>query len=176
MRVAMLLSALVMSVVMPASAAARATNDHETFVDTFTDPDFCGTGVSIDGVFTITFTDHFGGDDIFGSTAIAENVLTNPANGASVSWFEAHLFTWDETGDSEGVHTIVTTWKGLALKIQTANGTVLVTEAGYITFLRTFDGDEFLSQTISVERGPHPIADSDFALVCEVTTAALGIS
>jgi len=46
---------------------------------------------------------------------------------------------------------------------------------GYIQFLDTFDGDKFLSGEASVQHGPHPAADSDFELFCEVIPPALGI-
>ena len=80
------------------------------------------------------------------------------------------------SGDPAGVHTEAVTFKGLPERIQTADGPVIVRDAGYLTFFRTFDGDELLSSTISVDRGPHPDAESDFALFCQVMTAALGIS
>jgi len=37
------------------------------------------------------------------------------------------------------------------------SGTILTRDAGYITFLLTFDGDTFLSQTVSINNGPHPL-------------------
>jgi hypothetical protein len=86
-----------------APAAARATNDHETFTDTFTDPDFCGTGVPIDSTVTVMFTDHFGPGDVFRSTVTGKQTFTNPANGASVVLSFANLVT-DElvSGDVQG--------------------------------------------------------------------------
>jgi hypothetical protein len=169
--------ALLVFALMPATViAAPATNHHGTDSDTFVDPDFCGTGVSIDGSFTVIFTDHFGPGDIFHSTARGQTTFTNPSTGDSVVVSFAGLFT-DEvvSGDPEGVHTHAFTNKGLPEMIKTPHGAVLLRDAGYITFLTTFDGDEFLNQTVSVNNGPHPDADSDFALFCEVTIAALGI-
>ena len=49
-------------------------------------------------------------------------------------------------------------------------------DAGYIVFHDTFDGDEFISGEIVVNRGPHPQAESDFELFCEFMTDALGLS
>jgi hypothetical protein len=44
-----------------------------------------------------------------------------------------------------------------------------------IAFADTFEGDEFISSEIVLVKGPHPEAESDFALFCEVVTEALGI-
>jgi hypothetical protein len=51
----------------------------------------------------------------------------------------------------------------------------LLRDAGVITFANTFDLDtgNFISGEITVNQGPHPEADSDFALFCEVISAAL---
>ena len=51
---------------------------------------------------------------------------------------------------------------------------MLIRDAGHITFRDTLDGEELLSSEIVVNKGPHPEADSDFELFCEVTTEALG--
>jgi hypothetical protein len=40
---------------------------------------------------------------------------------------------------------------------------VLLRDAGYVQFLRTFDADdEMISSEVILERGPHPDLDSDF--------------
>ena len=46
----------------------------------------------------------------------------------------------------------------------------------YIVFHDTFNGDEFVSGEIVVDKGPHPDAESDFVLFCDVMTNALGLS
>ncbi len=70
--------------------------------------------------------------------------------------------------------TFVTTYKGLPEKIQTARGRVLSRDAGIISFRDTFDlttGD-FLGTEVTIN-GPHPEADADFALFCNVVAGAL---
>ena len=52
----------------------------------------------------------------------------------------------------------------------------MIRDAGYIVFHVVFNGDEPLSSEIAVDRGPHPDAESDFALFCEVVPSALGLS
>jgi len=51
----------------------------------------------------------------------------------------------------------------------------LLRDAGLIVFATTFEGDEFISSETVLVKGPHPEAESDFALFCEVVTEALGI-
>jgi hypothetical protein len=70
------------------------------------------------------------------------------------------------------------TWaqtRRLPEKINTAHGAVLLRDAGVITFADTFDlvTGEFISSETIVNKGPHPEADSDFTLFCEMVTGAL---
>jgi hypothetical protein len=48
-------------------------------------------------------------------------------------------------------------------------------DAGLIVLRSTFDGDELIDQEILVDKGPHPAAESDFELFCEIMPEALGI-
>ena len=43
-------------------------------------------------------------------------------------------------------------------------------------FQTTFDGEEFVSQEVLVDKGPHPDLESDFELFCETLVPALGIA
>jgi hypothetical protein len=97
-------------------------------------------------------------------------------NGKSVIIQNAGLFTDVEplVDEEAGTITFTTTFIGLPEKIQTANGPVLLRDAGFATFVDTFDletGDLISSDLII--KGPHPEADSDFTLFCEVITEAL---
>ena len=76
--------------------------------------------------------------------------------------------------EQAGTITFVTSYAGLPEKIQTAHGAVLLRDAGIISFADTFDlaTGEFLGSEVTI-KGPHPEADSDFVLFCEVITAAL---
>src|SRR4029434_10848730 len=77
--------------------------------------------------------------------------------------------------EEAGTITFLTSFKGLPEQIQTANGPVLLRDAGIITFADPFDlqtGD-FTPSEIVVTNGPHPEADSDFTLFCEVISEAL---
>ena len=172
-----LASAFFLLLILPATAlAAPGKNVHGTDSSDSVDPDFCGTGTSIDVSFEVTFTAHEGKAGTFKATEHGSFTFTNPATGDAVIVRFAQQYT--ETllsGDPDGVHTIAFTYKGLPEQIWTPHGRPLSRDAGFLTVVEVYDGDELLSSTITVKKGPHPEADSDFALFCEVTTEALGI-
>jgi hypothetical protein len=170
------------TVAVAASAVAHADppeTTHGNFDDTFENVDVCGINVDIRA--RGTFTDHVyfdneGNFTRFKSTASVKQTLTAD-NGKSVIIQNAGQFT-DTDGivdEAAGTITFVYTYKGLPEQIRTPHGPVIVRDAGVITFADTFDLDtgDFVSQEILVNSGPHPDADSDFALFCEAITAAL---
>lgn len=163
--------AAVAAVAAPASGASAVM--HDRFTETFTDTDFCGSGLTVENAVrgVQNFTDDSSG---FKASGSVRDVITNPANGKSVVVSSAGQFTSTLVdGDLEGVHRFAVTAKGLAEKIRTAHGRVLLRDAGLITFLDTFDGDQFISGEIVVNRGPHPEADSGFRLFCDTVVPAL---
>jgi hypothetical protein len=179
-----LLRALVVALVaafaiLPAGAlGAKPEIFHTHFLDTEEDVDVCGITVDIvaEGVFTDkAFFDKEGNFVRFMSTASAMVTFT-AENGKSVIVQNAGQFTDVEPliDEEAGTITFVTTFKGLPEKIQTANGPVLLRDAGLITFMDTFNLEtgEFISSDIII-KGPHPEAESDFVLFCEVITEAL---
>jgi hypothetical protein len=152
---------------------------HANFTDIVEDVDVCGMNVDIvaRGVFTdLAFFDNEGNFDHFTSTASVRQTLTAD-NGKSVVLQNAGQFTDAEPiiDEAAGTITFVTSFKGLPEKISTSRGPVVLRDAGVITFADTFDLNtgEFISGEILVNSGPHPEADSDFELFCEVITAAL---
>jgi hypothetical protein len=166
-------------VVLPASAlGARPEIFHAHFLDTFEDEDVCGVIVDIvsEGVFTDrAFFDREGNFIRFSSTASGKTTLTAD-NGKSVVIQFAQQFTDVEPiiDEDAGTITFVTSFKGLPEKIKTVHGPVLLRDAGFITFVDTFDletGELVSADTIV--KGPHPEADSDFTLFCEVISEAL---
>jgi len=166
---------------MPATAlAAPPGHEHFRDVGTFVDPDFCGTGQTINGSFDArvnVWLSPEGAEELVRTTLSAKQVFTNPDTGDSVTVSAAGMSTEVPiSGDPAGLHTFLVTTKGLPEKIQTTHGPVLLRDAGLIAFLLTFDGDEFISQETVLVKGPHPEADSDFELFCEVTVPALGIT
>jgi hypothetical protein len=179
-----LLRALVVALIaafaiLPAGAlGAKPEIFHTHFLDTEEDVDVCGVIVDIvsEGVFTDkAFFDKEGNFVRFNSTASAMSTLT-AENGKSVIIQNAGQFTDVEplVDEEAGTITFTSTFKGLPEKIQTANGPVLLRDAGIITFMDTFDLNtgEFISSDVII-KGPHPEAESDFTLFCEVITEAL---
>jgi hypothetical protein len=166
---------------MPAAAlAAPPGHEHFRDVGTFVDEDFCGTGQEINGSFDVRVNIWFspeGAEDLVRTTFSGKQMFTNPDTGDSVTVsFAGQTTEVTISGDPAGLHTIRVTTKGLPEKIQTTHGPVLLRDAGIIAFEDTFDGDEFISEEIVLVKGPHPEADSDFELFCEVTVPALGIT
>ena len=166
---------------MPAAAlAAPPGHEHFRDVGTIVDRDFCGTGqtinVSFDARVNVWISPE-GEEELVRTTFSANQVFTNPRTGDSVTASSAGQQTEVLiSGDPDGVHTFLATTKGLPEKIKTTHGPVLTRDAGIIAILFTFDGDEFISSETVVVKGPHPEADADFELFCEVMVPALGIA
>jgi hypothetical protein len=145
---------------------------HDHFTDSFSDA-ICGIPVDVDIVVTDNFSLY--ADGSFKDTASVMQTFTNPATGASVVVSSGGQVTGTAIVDEEaGTITFLTSFIGLPERIQTPEGPVLTRDAGLITFADTFDlvTGEFISTEITV-KGPHPEADADFALFCEVVTEAL---
>jgi len=176
---ALLVALIAALAILPAGAlGAKPEIFHAHFLDTEEDVDVCGVIVDIvaEGVFTDkAFFDKEGNFVRFMSTASVKVTFT-AANGKSVIVQNAGQFTDVEplVDEEAGTITFFTTFKGLPEKIQTAHGPVLLRDAGLITFVDTFDLDtgEFISSELII-KGPHPEAESDFALFCEVVSEAL---
>ena len=179
MFMASLLAAAAAAALPTFAQAAPPERFHAHFTDSAENVDVCGINVDffVEGVFTDrVFFDKDGNFDRFLSTASAKQTLTAD-NGKSVVIQNAGQFTDTEPiiDEAAGTITFVYTYKGLPEKISTSRGPVLLRDAGLITFSDTFDLEtgDFISSDVVVNNGPHPEADSDFVLFCEVITAAL---
>jgi hypothetical protein len=146
--------------------------------NSFTQPnvDLCGINTTlafqgVDNFFPVF--DSSGNLIAFKDTHQEQDTFT-AANGKSVTDHFAQNVTGTFTTNPDGTMTQVFTYKGLPEQISTPNGPVLTQDAGIITFVVLFDrSGNFISQTVTVENGPHPNADSGFTLFCQVVTAAL---
>jgi len=179
-----LLTASLLAATAAVAAPAVANADppevtHGHFDETDENVDVCGINVDIhaQGVFTDhVFFDNEGNFERFMSTSSGTNTLTAD-NGKSVviQFAQQYSDTEPTIDEAAGTYTFVFTFKGLPEKIRTPRGPVIVRDAGVITFADTFDlaTDEFISRDVLVNSGPHPEADSDFELFCEVITDAL---
>jgi len=158
--------------------AANPTVSHFSDSGTFTDDNFCDTGETVEGMFDVKGTEWLTPNQAdYRNNTQGTVTFTNPANGATViehfaGPFTATIVSFNEDGGTTELHT----FKGLPEQIKTPHGGVLLRDAGYVTFLRTFDADgEMVSSEVVLERGPHPDLDSDFEAFCEVTVPALGL-
>ena len=173
---ASLVALIALLAILPGTALAAQpiAQFHDHFTDSFSD-EICGVSVDVDIVVTDNFFLY--ADDSVTDTGSFQATYTNPVNGKSVVVSNAGQITGEAIVDEEaGTVTFLTSFKGLPEKIQTEKGPVLLRDAGIITFADTFDLEtgEFISSEITVNKGPHPEADSDFTLFCEVITEALG--
>jgi hypothetical protein len=157
----------------PALAAQPIAQFHDHFTDSFSD-EICGIAVDVDLVVTDNFFLY--ADGTFKDTSSFRATFTNPVNGKSVVVSSAGQVTGPPpvVDEEAGTITFLTSFTGLPEKIQTAQGAVLLRDAGLITFADTFDLEtgEFISSE-TIIKGPHPEAESDFTLFCEVISGAL---
>ena len=175
--VRVLLVALVTTLVLvPGSAlgAKPIEQFHDHFTDSFSD-ELCGIPVDVELVVTDNFFVY--AEDSFKDTASVRATFTNPANGKSVVISNAGQVSGPPPiiDEDAGTITFLTNFKGLPEKIQTANGPVLLRDAGFVQFADTFDLEtgDFISSEVVFVKGPHPDLDSDFTLFCQVITGAL---
>jgi hypothetical protein len=170
---------IAVSALLPGSAlAAPPEIEHFRFSDVFEDVEVCGIEVDIAerGVFTgRAFFDDEGNFVRFLGTVSGETTFT-AENGESVVNRFVQQFVDTEVVDEEaGTITFFTTVKGLPEQIKTPHGGLITLDAGIITFATTFDletGEEISSEIVEI-KGPHPEAEEDFELFCEVFTEAL---
>lgn len=179
MRRVALLSAVVaaiVAVVVPGSgvAAKPLFHSHENFSGTF-EGDICGIpGTFVErGVDNFTLYEH----NRFKAEFTINQVFTATASGKSVRLHAANQVTGnDEPIDNgDGTVTFVNTFKGLPEQLKIKNGPLLSRDAGVATLTQTFDATtgDFISQTVSGVKGPHPDLASDFAIFCDVLVPAL---
>jgi hypothetical protein len=169
---AAMLTALVVLIPATALGAKPVARFHDNFTDTFS-TELCG--IPVDGVAVGVDNFFLYADDSFKDTSSVRLTFTNPVNGKSVIISNAGQVTGTALVDEDaGTVTFVTTFKGLPEKIQTANGPVLLRDAGVAVFTDVFDlaTGAPISSDFSI-KGPHPDLESDFALFCDVITGAL---
>jgi hypothetical protein len=154
-------------------AAPIVQHVHSTFDDTF-QASPCG----IDG----TIVEH----DMIELQAYADGTLrfefhsvqlfTSEATGKSVESFSSQQQTnlSPPIVNGDGTTTFLFVFNGLEQKLKIPDGPTLVRDAGRITFALTFDANgTLISQLIVGESGMHPLADSGFALFCDVLVPAV---
>ena len=141
--------------VVPAIAAGP---DHQAIRGTDVDPDFCGTGQTVNLAFKGTLN---GWEDKgFGHI---QTTWTNPANGIAVydSFSGGGKVSFIDDGD--GAYTIATTREGQPFRVQYVNGPLILQDAGLIIAYDHFDADDnYLGTDVVVVNGPHPGFELDW--------------
>jgi hypothetical protein len=175
-----LIAAAVVVVGLALSGAASAAKPfHVNFDDVSTD-NVCGLDVTIEAIGVDNFSPVFdaaGNLIAFKDTSQVKTIFTR--NGKSLVNAAAGQHTFTAVGDFSGVVTFTDTYKGLPERIFVPNGALITRDAGIITFENVVDfstnpDGDLISSAVLVNKGPHPEADADFALFCQVFTAALG--
>jgi len=164
-------------IAVPAAGAGSdlVFHEHENFTDSFPD-NFCG----IDGTSVVRGVDDFKAfpaRDLDIDNFELTQTFTSAATGKSITLHTGqHFISNDQPIDNgDGTVTFVQTFKGLPEQLRITHGRLLTRDAGNVVFTRIFDADtgDFISQTVSGEKGPHPDLDSDFELFCDVVIPAL---
>jgi hypothetical protein len=169
-----LVGALLLASLAPSAAAARIVEHfHGTFSDTYAG-NICGIG----GTIVVSGMDNIQvfADGTFKDQFRLNLVFTSAATGKSVLLFNANQFVGKGPVDNgDGTISFYSTFKGLPEKLKLPNGRVLLRDAGFVTFIDTFDATtgEYLGTVTSPEHGPHPDLDSGFELFCDVIVPAL---
>ena len=158
----------------------------ETFLDDpmTTDDDLCGIPVTtrVVGIsnlhISVTeagFVDFKGNDNV-------TVTWTSNLTGKSISNRVTQAFRDTIKDNGDGTITITTAVTGIPERLITANGRTLIKDRGRIVFVNIVDyngtpedpsDDTFIDGYIASVSGPHPEADSDFALFCQIVTAEL---
>ncbi len=148
-----------------AAAKPQVTKLDETFTANLCGVDTNGHQLGID-VFSIsgnTATDRYE----FQTTYTAPNgaVILLHASGTVSADIEP-------TPNGDGTYTAIVTYRGLPEQFRLPDGRVLTQDAGVITFTDILASDgsggfTFVSESIDMH-GPHPEADSGFALECNL--------
>jgi hypothetical protein len=171
---------ILVALALPGRAIASPPTFHDHFSDTFTDT-ICGVAVTVDVDINQV------GRLVFDANGnVVEAMITGQAsqtftaaNGKTVTINFAGQYRQESVSVDPvtGFVTFVESWRGLPEKISGATGAPLLRDAGFIRIASTFDfsGPEpvLVDRQILVNHGPHPEAESDFTLFCEVITQAL---
>lgn len=152
--------------VAPVAASGAAFHSSESS----TDPDFCGTGASVDVLLENTLA-HLSERDGVGKAEHHGRVTFSYGDAAVILSFAGQFTVTLVATEAGGVEIHQLISKGIPVKIQLANGPVLVIDAGMIVELVTNGDHEIVSMN-----GPHPFAESGGSLFCEIVPQALGIT
>ena len=175
--IAAAVSMLLVGAVVPARAASDVS--HDRWDDVFVEPAFCGSRtVTIHDVGhgTTRAYESDEGFPLFAGTVRATVTFTDTDGDAVRSDVAGQTRDLSVTNNGDGTITVVTAITGKAERLRGDDGSRLSMDVGRLVFANVlhFNGttdpsdDEFISGSIVDVAGPHPNADSDFTLFCDV--------
>lgn len=173
----LLLATLLTLASVSSAFAARPFHEKAKIDETFTE-NLCGIDVTTHLEINVNFLDF--GDGHFVDVSQLRITWTN-ADGDWLSNFAAGQTNVTETLDGD-ILTITEVHRGVHEFLRSADGISAAFDRGQITFaividlndLENPDDDVEVSFEIVKQAGPHPEADADFALFCEIVTQVLG--
>jgi hypothetical protein len=173
---AALLAALALALTAQLAMAAKPFHDKFTDEQTFSE-ELCGIPVTTHVVFSGNF---LGFEGRFIDTSHVRVTWTN-VDGDWLKLFAAGaaIGTEELVGD---ILTVTVRQAGVQERLASAGGLTPAFDRGQIVLrfvidlndLENPDDDVFVSSEVLSQAGPHPEADSDFALFCEVVQDVLG--
>jgi hypothetical protein len=173
----LLLATLLTLATVSSALAARPFHDKARVDETSTE-NLCGIDVTQHLELNVNFLDF--GDGHFVDASQLRITWTN-AEGDWLSNFAAGQTNITESLDGD-ILTINEVHRGVHEFLRSADGISAAFDRGQIAFLFVIDlndleneeDDVLLSSETLFQAGPHPEADADFALFCEVVTEVLG--
>jgi hypothetical protein len=173
---AILLAALALALTAQLAMAAKPLHDKFTDEQTFTE-ELCGIPVTTHVEFSVNF---LGFEGRFIDASHVRVTWTN-VDGDRLELFAAGAAfgTEELVGD---ILTVTLRQAGVQERLASAGGPTPAFDRGQIVLqfvidlndLENPEDDVFVSFEVLSQAGPHPEADSDFALFCEVVTDVLG--
>jgi hypothetical protein len=158
--------------VVPAGASAAKPDFHDHGTDTFTDPDFCGTGESVDVVESFNAIG-YDSDTEFRLAISVRDAITY--NGMTVyAQLAGRVHAVATEGVFGGAHTELVRESGLRSKLRIPGQGVLTSDHGLLVYELTFDETgEVVDVNVIKDAGGHP--DFFDPVWCEAATSAFGI-
>ena len=160
-----------MLVVSPVAASA-APGFHDRFVDTFDEPDFCGSGVTVQIRDAVVGNGHE--SDTRLTLSFNEKVTFTHGDRSITSHAAGRFLAELVEGDSvEGPHTEFNVETGVRAQLKVPGGGLVQSDAGNLQFLGTFDENGDFHFEILKDAGHHEQFQSD--VFCDAALPLLGI-
>lgn len=174
---ACLLAAVLTAISVSGAAAARVETFHDSFDNTF-EATICGVDLTIreTGVVNGNITTDRQGHLLFQFTIAYAATWTNAAGDwISLSIRGVNAKDISVVDDPDGGFTVTFAFNGVPEWLRDSSGATISKDVGRIVFAESFDADgNFLGRSTVLVAGPHPEADADGELTCQIVTTYLG--